>query len=119
MLKDNDKHDWREGAVYSRSQVEQLISDPPVPEERRVLDAVLLIAGVRPGESFALRWRNYDPTLEPLGRLDVARSFNSDVLKERSTETGNRQLVPVHPPLAGSRRLEAVRVTALHRPRPA
>jgi hypothetical protein len=31
-----------------------------------------LLAGLRPGEIGALRWRHYDAATEPLGRLQVA-----------------------------------------------
>lgn len=31
----------------------------------------------RPGEAAALRWRHYDPTIRPLGKLLAAESYNT------------------------------------------
>jgi integrase len=91
---------WRAGAVFTRSELEQLLSDDRLPHDRRVMYAVLGLAGLRFGEAAALRWRHYDPTLEPLGRLLVAASYNTDQKKEKATKTERPRLVPVHPVLA-------------------
>jgi len=91
---------WREGAIFTRDEAEQLISDSRIPEDRRVLNAVELLGGLRPGETAALRWRHYDPTQEPLGRLSVIASWNSRTDEETSTKTERPRAVPVHPTLA-------------------
>jgi integrase len=80
---------WRETAVYTRAEVEMLISDRRVPEDRRVLYAVKGLAGLRHGEAASLRWRQYDRALEPLGSLSL-----------QQTKTGVPRRVPVHPTLA-------------------
>jgi integrase len=80
---------WRETAVYSAEEVERLISDPRVLEDRRVLYALKGLAGLRHGEAAGLCWRQYDATLEPLGALSLHR-----------TKTQVPRRVPVHPTLA-------------------
>jgi integrase len=54
-----------------------------------VLYSLRGLAGLRHGEASRLRWRNYDPTLDPLGALDLER-----------TKTQVPRRVPVHPTLA-------------------
>ena len=80
---------WRPTAIYTRGEVEQLISDRRIPEDRRVLYALKGLAGLRHGEAASLRWRQYDRTLEPLGGLSLEH-----------TKTDVPRRVPVHPTLA-------------------
>ena len=91
---------WRAGAVFTREEVEALLSDTRVPLERRILHAMWFCAGLRRGESAARRWRDYDNTLEPLGCLLVATAYNSKrkVVKDTKSEVPRR--IPVHPVLA-------------------
>lgn len=91
---------WRAGAIFTRAELEQIISDDRIPPDRRVLWAVLGLAGLRFGEAAALRWRAYDATLEPLGRLLVASSWHTRRAQEKSTKTEQPRQVPVHPVLA-------------------
>ena len=91
---------WRPGAVFTRDEVESLISDERIPEDRRVVNALLFLAGLRFGECAALRWRVYDPSVEPLGKLVVATSFNVKKHAEKSVTTERPREVPVHPTLA-------------------
>lgn len=53
-----------------------------------------------PGEAAALRWRHYDPTVTPRGRLLVAKSYSTRRDVEKSTKTDAVKHVPVHPVLA-------------------
>ena len=87
--------EWRALATYTQREVEQLISDVRIPVERRVLNALKALSGLRHGEAAGVRWRHYDLTLEPLGRLVVATSYDTGRTK---TEVTRR--VPVHPVLA-------------------
>ena len=80
---------WRATAIFTRPEVEQLISDVRIPEDRRVLYALKGIAGLRHTEGATLRWRQYDATLEPLGALNLEK-----------TKTGVPRRIPVHPTLA-------------------
>lgn len=91
---------WRKGAVYTRAEVEQLISDPRIPEERRTLYGLLFIGGKRIGEVSALFWRDYDAQREPLGSLLVSQSYNRKEKELGETKTEQPREVPVHPTLA-------------------
>lgn len=92
--------EWRPDAVYSRNEVERLISDSRIPFDRQVLYGLDFLAGVRHGEAAALRWRHYDPAIVPLGRLTIALSYNSTKNRTKRTKTGATRQVPVHPTLA-------------------
>ena len=92
--------EWRQGAVFDRFEAEALISDPRIPLDRRVVYGFGLLAGLRPGEAAALRWRHYDQTREPLGMLTVALSYATHKSKTKRTKTLSVRHVPVHPALA-------------------
>jgi integrase len=62
--------------------------------------ALMGLAGLRFGEAAALRWRSYDPSLEPLGRLHIVTSYSTRARREKATKTEQPRLVPVHPVLA-------------------
>jgi integrase len=91
---------WRSGAIFTREEVERLISDERIPEDRRLFYAIAFLAGLRTGEVSALRWRAYDPEVNPLGKLLVAASFNTRTRTEKAVKTGKPREVPVHPTLA-------------------
>src|SRR5712664_4466723 len=55
---------------------------------------------MRIGEAAALRWRAYDPSLNPLGRLLIASSYNRKKKLETAVKTERPREVPVHPTLA-------------------
>lgn len=71
-----------------------------MPPDRQVVYALELLAGVRPGEAAALRWRHYDPKREPLGELLVAKPYNTRKAREKGTKTDVVKHVPVHRTLA-------------------
>lgn len=87
--------EWRATAIYSREELECLISSDLIPWDRQVLYAIEGLAGLRHGEAVGFRWRNYDARMKPLGQILVARSYDHD-----TTKTGHSRLVPVHPTLA-------------------
>lgn len=91
---------WRATAIYSAAEIERLISDVELYQDRRVVYALLALAGLRWGEMAALRWMDYDATVEPLGRLTVARSYSAKRKNVGSTKTDSTRLVPVHSALA-------------------
>jgi integrase len=97
--KDKDPR-WRPSAVFTRSEVEQLLIDERIPWDRGVLYALLALAGVRFGEASALRWSSYNTTLEPLGQLLVASSWSTRRHIEKDTKAERPRLVPVHSALA-------------------
>jgi len=92
--------EWRDGALFTREEAQSLISDERIPFDRRIVYALGLLAGLRPGEGAALRWRNYDATCEPLGKLTVALSYSTSRSKTKRTKTEAVRYVPVHPTLA-------------------
>jgi hypothetical protein len=98
-LTDKDP-EWRNEAVFTHDEVETVISDARIPPDRQMVYALELLAGVRPGEAAAVRWRHYDPTVRPLGKLLVAKSYNTRRDREKSTKTDAVKHVPVHPVLA-------------------
>lgn len=91
---------WRGTAMFSRAEVEQLISDERVPPDRRMWIALHFLAGLRPGEGSALRWSDYDERAKPLGRLVVSKAMNRKRDREKKTKTEIPRDVPVHPTLA-------------------
>lgn len=86
---------WRAGAIFTRAEIQQLISDKRLPEVRRVLWALIFFTGMRLGEAAARTWADYDPVAEPLGRLVVATQHEGRRLK-----TDRPREVPVHVELA-------------------
>ena len=85
---------WRSNAVFAREEVQLLISSDAVPMDRRVLYAILFLAGTRFGEAAGLRWSDFDTHAKPLKRVTIAHSY------ENLTKTEQPREVPVHPLLA-------------------
>lgn len=98
-IEDKDP-EWRGGALFTRKEAETMISDRRIPLDRQMSYGFGLLAGLRPGEAAALRWRHYDPTCEPLGKLTVATSYSTTYSKTKSTKTRAVRKVPVHRTLA-------------------
>ncbi len=98
-LKDKNP-EWRNGAVFTRDEAVTLISHPEIDADRHVVYALELLAGVRPGEAAALRWRHWERDLKPLGKLLVALSYNTRKNRAKGTKTDVVKHVPVHPTLA-------------------
>jgi integrase len=92
--------EWRASAVFTRGEVERLISDERITLDRRVQYAIQFLAGLRFGEVVALRWRHLDAEQRPLGRLLVATSYNTHGRRIKGTKTEAVRHVPVHPVLA-------------------
>jgi integrase len=80
---------FRANAIFTREEVQALISDVRILEDRRVVHALKALAALRHSEASGLRWRHYTAALEPLGALDLER-----------TKTQVPRRVPVHPTLA-------------------
>jgi integrase len=79
---------WRAQAIFTRAEIEQLLSDQRIPEDRRVIYALKFFCG-RHTEVLSSTWTRYDATTEPLGTLHVVE-----------TKSGVPRAVPVHPTLA-------------------
>jgi integrase len=80
---------WRAEAIYTRGEIERLISDEQILPDRRVVYGLKAIAMLRHGEVQRLRWRDYDPGTEPLGKIQLGK-----------TKSGVPRAIPVHPTLA-------------------
>jgi integrase len=92
--------EWRAGSVFTREEAETLSADPRIPVDRQLVYAFGVLAGLRPGEAAALRWRHWDPSVEPLGKLVVTASYNTRKNRIKGTKTDVVRHVPVHPTLA-------------------
>lgn len=79
---------WRAQAIFTRAEIEQIISDDRIPEDRRVIYALKFFCG-RHTEVLSSTWERYDATTDPLGTLHVVE-----------TKTGYARAIPVHPTLA-------------------
>lgn len=66
---------WRDEAVFSKDEAEALIFDERIPEDRRMLYALLFLLGVRIGEASALVIRAYTHA-EGLRKMAVAKSWS-------------------------------------------
>jgi integrase len=91
---------WRRTAVFTRDEVETIISARFTPRDRRVLASLMFLGAMRFGESAALTWRDYDPTCTPLGKLVIEKSYSTKKRKVKGTKTENPREMPVHPTLA-------------------
>lgn len=89
----------RSGWFLTREEVRALLTDPCVPAVRRVVYAVELLTGCRPGELAALRWGDWDRSAQPLTRLTIRRARKSVSGKSGPTKTRAVKVVPVHPAL--------------------
>jgi integrase len=84
----------RREARFSREELEALVGDERVPQDRRVWYALLGIGMLRTGEAAGLRWSKIEPAT-PLSRIVIDASYNA------ATKTDTDRHVPAHPTLAG------------------
>lgn len=81
-------------AVFTREELELLVRDERVPQDRRVWYALLGVGMLRTGEAAGLRWGKVQAA-DPLARLVVDTSYDHG-----QTKTGEPRWMPVHPALA-------------------
>jgi integrase len=91
---------WRAGAVFTREEVQLLLSSPVVPADRRAVYALMFVGGLRFGEVAALRWRHLLADVAPLGKLVIASSYSTKKRVEKGVKTDRPREMPVHPVLA-------------------
>jgi hypothetical protein len=84
----------RREARFSREELEALVGDERVPQDRRVWYALLGIGMLRTGEAAGLRWSKIEPAT-PLSRIVIDASYDG------ATKTDTARHVPAHPTLAG------------------
>jgi integrase len=99
--KDKDRA-WRRTAVFTRDEVQQIISakSEHIPDDRRMMYSLMFLGAMRFGEAAALTFRDYDPEATPLGKLIIEKSYSSKIKKVKATKTDNPREMPVHPTLA-------------------
>jgi integrase len=101
LPKKRDKDpEWRTTAIFTRSEIELLISDERIPQDRRVFYALMFLTASRFGEAAALRWRHYDTRPKPLGRISVGLSYDTKSRKVKETKAQQPRTVPAHHVLA-------------------
>ena len=59
--------------VFTRDELECMISSPLIPWDRQIMYGLEGLAGLRHGEAAGLRWRNYDAVAQPLGPAHPVR----------------------------------------------
>lgn len=89
-----------QGIAFTSEQVSSLISDQRIPEDRRVLYAMVFLMGERFGEAAGHRWKDNDPVRKPLGHMRLERQYEDRPLKGKRGEGGPPRDIPVHPTLA-------------------
>ncbi len=67
--------------------------------DRRILYALLYLAGLRLGEACGRRWRDLDTAARPLWLLHVHDQYDGQPLKTARDESTMERFVPVHPEL--------------------
>ncbi len=87
----------REG--FQREELESLLTDARIPEERRVFWALLGLTGMRHNEAAGLRWSDVDLRTEPLARIVLTQQAGGLRLKEDKRGRGLSREIPVHPTL--------------------
>ncbi len=80
--------------AWTRAEVEALISDDRVPEDRRVGYAIAAFTGARLGEIAGMRWRDLDVQARPLWRWALRLQYGGETLK-----TERPRDIPIHPEL--------------------
>lgn len=90
--------EWRDGAVFDRDEAEHILAEPRIPLDRRIVYALQLLGGLRPGEGAALRFR-HRLRREPLRCLKVALSYSTSRSETKRTKTEAVRFVPEHPEL--------------------
>jgi hypothetical protein len=77
---------WRATAIYTRGEIEQLIADRRIPEDRRVLYALKALAGLRHGEGAATstRRRSSSPPTSLFSSFDRGAVTNCGARSSRS-----------------------------------
>jgi integrase len=87
---------WRAAAVFSKAEVEAILSASSTSDFWRALFALLFTTGARLGEVVALRFNRVLPD-SPLPRVVLAESWNWHSKKLNPTKTGAQRSAPLLP----------------------
>ncbi len=89
------------GAGFELAEVQRLLYDPRIPEDRRTLYGLEFLTGMRTGEAAARRWEDWEESYRgDFGRLVVKTAYNTRHRLLKSTKTRIEKWLPVHPALA-------------------
>ena len=89
----------RKRLPYRAEEVAKFLSIS-MPEDLRVLAALLFFTGLREGELAGLTWGSWVRDSRPLGALHVDVQYDGQVLKTEEESGEQSRRVPVHPMLA-------------------
>ena len=88
------------GIPYRHHEAVALMTDLRVPADRRILNTLQALTGMRIGEACGRRWRDYDRETPGLGALHVWSQYDDQPLKTGRAAHEKERFVPVHPVLA-------------------
>lgn len=87
---DNDP-EWRSTAVFGPAEVVVLITSEMIPDDRRMMYAILFFTGARLSEAIGLKWKDIEPAA-PMRKLLIRRQTEG-----RATKTKVTRQIPIHP----------------------
>lgn len=97
LPKNEDRNpEWRPMAVFTREEVEALMFDSRIPEDRQMLYGLFYMLGVREGEVLALTIADWTRRALPLGKMLITKSYNTERKCVTGLKTGGSRTVPVH-----------------------
>ncbi len=94
---ERDRRAWsrrRRPSIFSADEVNSLLGDRRVPDDRRAFYALLFFTGMRHGEAAGRRWRDLALDSRPLAAIAVATQYDNAPLK-----TNVPRVIPIHPVL--------------------
>ena len=88
------------GVPYRLHEAVALMTDARIPADRKMLNTLQALTGMRIGEACGRRWRDYDRETPGLGALHVWSQYDDQPLKTGRAAHEKERFVPVHPVLA-------------------
>jgi integrase len=88
------------GVPYRHHEAVALMTDLRIPADRRILNTLQALTGMRIGEACGRRWRDYDRETPGLGAIHVWSQYDDRPLKTGRASHEKARFVPVHPVLA-------------------
>ena len=88
------------GVPYRLHEAVALMTDARIPADRKMLNTLQALTGMRIGEACGRRWRDYDRGTPGLGAMHVWSQYDDQPLKTGRAVHEKERFVPVHPVLA-------------------
>ena len=82
---------------FTPEEAMALMTHGTVPEDRQVFYVISFLTGARPSETAALCWGDWDPAIQPLGRIRIHATLDGAGQLKPQTKTRAHRLVPTHP----------------------